>query len=250
MSSDEAMQEYYARNGVSSYTEIDMQVLEDMAAIDIASVVSTADSRLKACVFEVVSMLSIDRLKKLSAARLMNLLRYWIISTIKQQPTRNLLEEIQRSLINAQQDANPEIAFYGHSFRKFQDNIYLLKVNDISVTGKKMDWLPASPLTVSDLNIQLIAAESETEGLIKDLLEKPLTVSFRQGGEKFHPAGRRHSQSLKKLLQEANIPPWERDVIPLVYLGDELVAVAGLWVCKKYSVTGDEAGWQVDVDYV
>jgi tRNA(Ile)-lysidine synthase len=234
---------------VSELQSSNLQVLEDMAAIDLASTVSAPGYRLKVSVFEVMSMLSIDRLKKLTTARLMNLLRYWIISTINQQPTRNLLEEIQSSLINSQQDANPEIAFSGHSFRKFQGNIYLLKVNDISVPKDKLDWIPASPLIISDLKIQLTAAGSETEGLTKELLQKSLTVSFRQGGEKFHPAGRRHSQSLKKLLQEANIPPWERDVIPLVYLGDELVAVAGLWVCKKYSVAGGEAGWLVDIDH-
>jgi len=234
---------------VSALQSSNLQVLEDMAAIDLASAVTAPQSQLKVCVFEVVSMLSIARLKKLTTARLLNLLRYWIINTIDQQPTRNLLEEILNSLINSQQDANPEITFFSYAFRKFQDNIYLLKVNDISMPRKELDWIPSSPLTIPDLNIQLKAAGSDTEGLTKDLLEKSLTVSFRQGGEKFHPAGRQHSQSLKKLLQEASIPPWERDVIPLVYSDDELVAVAGFWVSKKYSVMGDEDGWLVDIEY-
>ncbi len=55
------------------------------------------------------------------------------------------------------------------------------------------------------------------------------------------------SQSLKKLLQEAGVPPWERDVIPLVYFDNELVAVAGLWVSKGFSVGDGESGWLVAV---
>jgi len=52
------------------------------------------------------------------------------------------------------------------------------------------------------------------------------------------------------LLQEANIPPWERDVMPLIYFGDELIAVGGLWVCKKHSVADGEDGWLVDIDLI
>ena len=45
-----------------------------------------------------------------------------------------------------------------------------------------------------------------------------LIVQFRQGGERFRPMDRAHSQELKKLLQQAGIPPWERDRLPLLYL--------------------------------
>jgi tRNA(Ile)-lysidine synthase len=235
---------------VSELQSSNLQVLEDMAAIDLANVVTMQGSLHKTCVYKVLSVLSITGLQQLSSARLLNLLRYWIITRLQQQPTRNLLEEIEKTIINVQQDANPEIVFMGHAFRKFQGYIYLLKVKDSRVVPDELDWIPASVLTIPGLGLQVKAVDSVGKGLNKRLLEKPLTVSFRQGGEKFHPAERRHSQSLKKLLQEANIPPWERDVIPLVYLGDELIAAAGLWVCKEYSVDDDETGWQVDIESV
>jgi tRNA(Ile)-lysidine synthase len=80
------------------------------------------------------------------------------------------------------------------------------------------------------------------------MLNETLKICFRKGGECFHPAGRQHSRSLKKLLQEAGVPPWERNAIPLLYFKDELIAVIGLWVAKKYSVSGDEEGWLVDIE--
>ena len=232
---------------VSDLQSNNLQVLEDMAAIDLADAITSKQGSLKVFVYEVVSMLSLTRLQRLSSARLLNLLRYWIIMILGQQPTRNLLEEIERALINSQQDANPEIVFYDYAFRKFQGNIYLLKINKNRNLQENLNWIPSSPLTISNSNIQIKAVDSVGEGLDKNLLDESLTVRFRQGGEKFHPAGRRHSQSLKKLLQEANIPPWERDVLPLVYLGDELIAVAGLWVCREYSVADGESGWLVEV---
>jgi len=235
---------------VSDLQAGNLQVLEDMAAIDLANVITTQRSPLKICINEVLSTLSITGLKRFSSARLLNLLRYWVITTLDMQPTRNLLEEIERALINSQQDASPDIVFSGHAFRKFQDEIYLLKINEKQGERSDSNWDPSTLLNISNLNIQMKTVDSVGEGLNTELLDEALSVRFRQGGEKFHPAGRRHSQSLKKLLQEANVPPWERDVIPLVYSGDELIAVGGLWVCKKYSVDDGESGWLVEIEHI
>ena len=54
-------------------------------------------------------------------------------------------------------------------------------------------------------------------------------VSFRQGGERLKPFGQKQHRSLKKLLNEAEIPPWERDRIPLLYHRDQLISVLGYW---------------------
>ena len=226
-----------------------LRVLEDMAAIDLANAISTRGSRTTASVYEVVSRLSVNRLQQLSSPRLLNLLRYWVITMLDQQPTRNLLQEIERSLIYSQQDANPEVTFYDYVFRRFQGVIYLLRKRNARGLQYDIPWNPGLAMTIEKSGIRLQAVRSEGVGLSRELLDETLTIRSRRGGEKFHPAGRGHSQSLKKLLQEVNIPPWERDVLPLIYLADELIAVAGLWVCKKYSVTADEEGWLIEIDH-
>lgn len=233
---------------VAALQSSNLQVLEDMAAIDLANVTAIQKQQTKACACEVLSMLAISKLTQLSSARLLNLLRYWVVTTLARQPTRKLLEEIESALINSQQGANPEILFSGYAFRKFRENLYLLKIKNTVEIKSDIDWVPSSELVLPALDIRISAVESTGQGLPKSLLGKSMKLRFRQGGEKFHPAGRRHSQSLKKLLQEANVPPWERDSIPLLYLDDDLIAVVGLWVCKQYSVAEDEAGWLVHVE--
>ena len=57
-----------------------------------------------------------------------------------------------------------------------------------------------------------------------------LIVKFRKGGERSKPKGRKHSQQLKKLLQEYNVPPWLRYQVPLIYSGVDLIAVGDYWV--------------------
>jgi tRNA(Ile)-lysidine synthase len=243
---------------VASLQANNLQVLEDMAAIDLANSIKTPLYQSKFCVYEVISVLAITELKHLSYARLLNVLRFWIIKTLaskssKISPTRNLLEEIEKALINARQDANPVIAFSDVEFRKYQNDLYLLKPKlaksrDEANIQTAMDWFPSMPLTIPALNIQLKAVNRRGKGLQKDLLNKLLTIRFRKGGEKFNPAERQHSQSLKKLFQEAGVLPWERDMIPLLYFKDELIAVIGLWVSKKYAVSESETGWLIAIE--
>ena len=100
------------------------------------------------------------------------------------------------------------------------------------------------------LPYQLDIIDVNGEGLQKKLKEEMLTICFRKGGERFHPNGRQHSRSLKKLLQEEGVSPWERDSIPLVYFNDELIAVLGFWVAKKYAASDDESGWEVNLSII
>lgn len=56
----------------------------------------------------------------------------------------------------------------------------------------------------------------------------PLTVRFRQGGERCTPAGGEGSRPLKKVLQDLAMPPWLRERVPLLHVGDQLAAVGDL----------------------
>ncbi|HZL96031.1 MAG TPA: tRNA lysidine(34) synthetase TilS, partial [Vicinamibacterales bacterium] len=60
-----------------------------------------------------------------------------------------------------------------------------------------------------------------------------LALRFRAGGEQFQPLDQRHRQPLKRWLQEAGIVPWMRSRIPLLYRGQQLVAVGDLWLAAE-----------------
>lgn len=247
---------------VADLQSSNLQVQEDMAAIDLANSVRTLHcqtyTRVFTSLYDVVSVLSISTLKQLSSARLLNLLRYWLLQTSlaastdspieKVSPTRKLLEEIERALIYSQSDASPVIAYVGYELRKYQDALYLLKPPKYKASQKELEWKPSRPLKLPTLNVQLNAINTQGKGLKQELRNRPLKICFRQGGEKFHPAGRQHSQRLKKLFQEANILPWERDSIPLLYFEDELIAVVGLWISRHHSVNKNEQGWMISVE--
>ena len=54
--------------------------------------------------------------------------------------------------------------------------------------------------------------------------DTPLRVHARQGGERIHLPGRRHSHALKQVLQAAGMPPWQRQRLPLLSADNTLLA--------------------------
>ena len=70
-----------------------------------------------------------------------------------------------------------------------------------------------------------------------------LQVKLRAGGERLQPDARRPRRTLKKLFQEAGVPSWERERLPLLYRGAELVWAPGLGVDARYAAARKSAGW-------
>ena len=73
---------------------------------------------------------------------------------------------------------------------------------------------------------------------------EPFTVRLRQGGERMRPKGDRHTRELRDLFQQSAMPPWRRATCPLIYVGDELIAVADLWRSDEGDARFRQAGGQ------
>ena len=58
--------------------------------------------------------------------------------------------------------------------------------------------------------------------------ESNFEVRFRKDGQRVRLKGKRHSSLLKKLLQDSNIPPWERDKLRMYYIDDNLIAMESI----------------------
>ena len=57
--------------------------------------------------------------------------------------------------------------------------------------------------------------------------------------------GHAHRRELKKLLQEANVLPWWRERVPLIFSDQTLIAVADLWVSAEFAATSEEEGVRI-----
>jgi len=57
--------------------------------------------------------------------------------------------------------------------------------------------------------------------------------------------GREHARQSKKLWQELNVPPWQRERMPLVYYNEQLMAAPGLFITRQALAQANEPQWQV-----
>ena len=76
-----------------------------------------------------------------------------------------------------------------------------------------------------------------SHGFPRELLnDTTLAFRWRQGGERYLLPGRNHHSSLKKLYQAEGVPPWIRDWLPLLVLGENIVWAAGIGTSGKFRV--------------
>jgi len=73
-----------------------------------------------------------------------------------------------------------------------------------------------------------------TSTLLAPTLAQQVTIRFEHNNPVCTPDFRQHSRTLKKILQELVIPPWQRKRLPFVYYNEQLVAVMGYFVCKEF----------------
>ena len=133
------------------------------------------------------------------------------------------LEQIQQDVIQAQSDANPIYSIQEHSLRRFRNHLYI-----VSPSSELLD-----NVQISEAGCWVLGDGELTIELAKPL-QKPLTLRRRKGGERCVPHGQVHSKSVKKLLQEADLPPWVKSGWPLIFQGETIVAVPGICVCDGW----------------
>lgn len=192
------------------------QLLVDLAEIDLDNLGGRAER------------LPIDGLTRLSAARQRNLIRHALRCLGLSTPTTLQLDRVMSEVIPARDDAQPLVTWPGASVRRYRSGLYLLPEKLVQV----LEYRDVSG-SRAELGTGLGALNFESGaevGLSEKLVMQGLSVRPRVGGEEFQPEGQAHTRKLKKLLQEEGVVPWMRDRLPLVYSGEQLVAVGDLWI--------------------
>lgn len=178
---------------------------------------------------------SLSLLAALSQADRFSVLRLWL-QRLGVNPELAQLQQVERQLVAGRADAVAEVRMGLNSLRRFNERLYATDV-------LPLETIPTASLPLDEennrLNLPLGTLTLEAGGVFsRELLQgRQLSVRFRTGGERCKPAGRAHSQSLKKLLQEYRLEPWLRPYAPLIYVDEQLAAVAGLWLCAEFADT-------------
>ncbi|HEV8078306.1 MAG TPA: tRNA lysidine(34) synthetase TilS, partial [Marinobacter sp.] len=140
-----------------------------------------------------------------------------------------------------------EVSWPGCVLRVYQGRLYALAKTaswEPETNQPAMPWPdPHTPLLLPGGDRLRWQQAGIGEGLAAKWLNKPWQVCWRQGGERSHPMGRGHSQTVKKLLQEYQLPLWLRARVPLLMVDGQLAAVADLWVDEAFRTPPEQPGY-------
>ncbi len=190
-----------------------------------------------------LNQLIISSLLMLAEARQRNVIRYWCRNLGFPVPRTAHLTRIQQDILHSAGDRQPLVNWQSTEIRRYRERIYIMKPLTAFDSGVVLSWDMRSGLNLPSGGGSLEIDTSRTGGFDRNVCRRAkVTVRFRQGGEYCLPVGHRQRKSLKKLFQEAGIPPWQRERLPLVYFDDQLAAIADLWICQPFQAGDAQTG--------
>jgi tRNA(Ile)-lysidine synthase len=102
-------------------------------------------------------------------------------------------------------------------------------------------------VSISNVGIELIPEETLGSGLRASLIrEGRVELRWQRGQTKVTPVGRGpHRHDLRKVLQQAGVPPWERARIPLIFIDNRFAGMPQVVLDESCRARSGEAGLEV-----
>ena len=198
-----------------------LQIIDERAAEDIGSALTG-------------NCLALDCLQGLAAGRQRNLLRHVCRELWLPLPSEGQLLEALAALLTEREDAGPVASWPGVRVRRYRKALWLfaeaVDPGAFQQPDAVLSWNVQDELQLGAGGGSLRLVKTSGRGVAATAALSTMQVRFRSGGEQLRPAPGARRRDLKKLLQEKGVLPWMRKHIPLLYLDDELLAVADLWL--------------------
>jgi tRNA(Ile)-lysidine synthase len=185
--------------------------------------------------------LRLNALLELSAARRRNLVRFLIDERGFRMPHADRLDEALRQATTARRDARPTVNLGDCELKRHHGLIYILPARGASDDHEAVTWRGEREIALPSAGGVLSMVRGRGDGMSAARLERAeVTIRSRQGGERLQTHARGPRRTVKNLLQEAGIPPWQRERVPFIYCGDALAAVPGVAIDVSFAATGGE----------
>ena len=189
--------------------------------------------------------LNISQLLELDVNKQYLVLRQWFARHKLRMPSEKKLHTILTEVAVARVCGNPEVQGTDYCIRRYRNKLYCLTSCRDDKELQEKDW----PMGQKQLKLddgKILKITEGTQGIAESIwFEAQVTVKYRKGNEKIRLPSRKGHHTLKKLYQEKSIPPWLRHNIPLIYLNDQLAAIADYWISADFYSTGNKTCYQV-----
>jgi tRNA(Ile)-lysidine synthase len=166
-----------------------------------------------------------------------DLLRSYLKSLGLKAPSEAKLIEMLKQL--ASSGKRTSVAHDGVDLRVYRGRLSVTqKKNDAKF--ESLEWRGEPSIKIPTLGGELRFRKARGKGIALD--HQPLSVRLRSGGERLQLDPRRPRRTLKNLFQEAGVPPWQRERLPLLYSGTRLVWAPGLGIDARFQAAPGNQG--------
>lgn len=197
--------------------------------------------------------LKLDELNKLSYARQANLVRWWLANNQMSMPSTLLLQQILKQLQSIKSDAVIKVKVAQSIFvMRYKGLAYLVHEPKHSAHINLL-WQGEEVVILPNLS-RLFFTKEMGEGFAyqRGGSEIKLRIKNREGNEHFRPELGRPRRSLKTIMQSSEIPPWQREQLPLIFMDETLVVIPNVGVDANMQAASHEMGlavkWEPVVD--
>jgi tRNA(Ile)-lysidine synthase len=188
----------------------------------------------------------IGKLRLLSLDRSYNLLRFWFGERGWRMPSAAWLAQMLAQVLEARHDAQVLVSHPDCHVRRHRNILYLVPSlpelagqrdrsdeGDAGQPGQRFSWQGEDFIDFPAYGGRL-HFDPATRGFDAAWLRaQPLEIDFRKGGERLKLAANRPTKSLKYHYQAFDVPSWERERLPTVSTGKQLLFAAGIGMdCK------------------
>jgi tRNA(Ile)-lysidine synthase len=211
------------------------QLLDDLAVLDAAACVDGG-------------ALKLPPFNALSRARRANLLRHWLAGRRVATPATHTLHEWLQQLACDRAEQAIELRLAASvapdvSVRAYRGLAYVVR--------EHAPWQPCDWSGESELNLASdqtgFATVTFSRSIMPGALRTPRAgerwrLRRREDGDRVALSGNSGHVSLKNIFQNANIPPWQRSLWPLLTCDNEIACVVGIATATAFTVPASETG--------
>jgi tRNA(Ile)-lysidine synthase len=171
------------------------------------------------------------------------LLREYLAAHGLRPPATRRLAEMLRQLTGAADGARVEFAHDGAVLRVYRGELRLERLAGAAADFGPVSWTGQRRIALPALGGEMRFERVRGAGVaLAKLRGRSVQLRVRRGGERLQLDLRRPRRTLKNLFQEAGLPPWQRDRLPLLFCGDDLVWAPGVGVDARYRTPAGGAG--------
>lgn len=161
--------------------------------------------------------LSVNALLTQPAPWRARLLRLWVEQQGLPPLRGSAIVVIESQLLHARADVQPQYRWQGARMQRWRDLLHVGREQPPLPGDWQVQWDTHAPLPLPDGGSLRLDVPYHSAVL----------VHARRGGERIQLPGRSHHHSLRHVLQQHAVPPWQRERLPLIFASDGELLAAG-----------------------